>query len=118
MSGPCLLAHRIPLAIALEVLMTGEFIKAEEALRLGLVNRVVPPEELLATADALAARINENAPVAVRAMKEATLRGLNLDFPERLRMARAVSERVAASEDAAEGLRAFNEKRKPVWLGR
>ena len=117
MSGPCLLAHRVPLATALEVLMTGEVLSAERALQIGLVSRVVPPEELLPTAEALAAQINENAPLAVRAIKEASLRGLGLPLPERLKMARAVSNKVAASEDTKEGLAAFAEKRKPVWKG-
>jgi len=117
-SGPTLLAHHIPLTVAFEILMTGDPLKAEEALRIGLVSRVVPPEELAATAASLAARINENAPMAVRAIKEATRRGLGLEVPERVRLARAVSDRLAGSADAIEGLAAFSEKRKPVWQGR
>jgi enoyl-CoA hydratase/carnithine racemase len=117
-SGPTLLAHRVPLNIALEILMTGEPIRAEQALRLNLVNRVVEPEELLPTAYALAAQINQNAPLAVRAMKEATLRAFNLPFPERVHLAREVSDRLISTADHEEGLRAFNEKRKPVWTGR
>jgi enoyl-CoA hydratase/carnithine racemase len=117
-SGPTLLAHRIPLSAAFETLMTGEFIDADDALRLGLVSRVVPPAELLPAAEALARTINANAPLAVRAIKEATLRGLGLPFPERVKLARTVSDRLTSTADHAEGLAAFAEKRKPSWQGR
>jgi enoyl-CoA hydratase len=117
MSGPLLLAHQIPRNVALELLMTGEFLSARDALRLNLVNRVVPADELMPTVDALAARIRDNAPLAVRAVKEATLRGLGLDLPERMKLGRAISNRVEVSKDAREGLAAFKEKRTPRWVG-
>lgn len=117
-SGPCLLAHRIPLNFALEALMTGEFFTVEQAERLKLVNQVVPHDELLAAADNLVERIRCNAPLAVRAIKEATLRGLGMSLENRVRFAALMNRRVRETEDAQEGLRAFAEKRQPVWQGR
>jgi enoyl-CoA hydratase len=117
MSGPVMLAHQVPHNVAMELLMTGDFLSARDALRFNLVNRVVPADELAATVDALAAKIRDNAPLAVRAMKEATLHGLGLDLAERLKTARAISNRVEVSQDAREGLAAFKEKRTPRWVG-
>ena len=117
-SGPCLLAHQVPLGIALGYLMRGKPIGPEEALRLNLVHEVVPHEELMPAAERWAAEILENAPLAVHAIKEATLRGLEMPVGERVRMARAVANRVLESEDSKEGIIAFGEKRKPVWRGR
>ena len=117
-SGPVILSHRIPLCNALEALFTGEFIPAEEALRLGLVNYVVPQAEVLSKAQELADKILQNAPLAVRAMKEAAIRGMHLSVHDRLGLATAVFDRVRHSEDAQEGLDSFQEKRAPVWKGR
>lgn len=117
-SGPCLLAHQIPLGMALGYLMTGKPIGPQDALRLNLVHEVVPHEELLLAAERWAAEILENAPLAVHAIKEATMRGLEMPISERVRMARAVANRVLESEDSKEGIRAFAEKRKPRWMGR
>ena len=118
MSGPILLTRRIPMNLAMQLLMTGDFLGAEEALRLNLVNQVVPSDELLPVAEAVARRILENAPLAVRAMKEATWRGVNLELEDHLKLARDISNRVEVSDDAKEGLRAFQEKRAPRWAGR
>lgn len=117
MSAPLLLAQQIPLNVAMELMMTGEFLSARDALRLNLVNRVVPPEELMPTVEALAGQIRDNAPLAVRAVKEAALRGFGLDLQERLTMGRAISNRIEVSKDAKEGLLAFKEKRTPQWVG-
>ena len=114
-SGPTMLARRVPLNKALEILLTGEFIDAEEALELGLVNRVVPHDQLMTEAKAMADRILENAPLAVRAMKEATVRTLSLPAGEAYKLAGQILEGVEKTEDAQEGLRAFKERRKPVW---
>jgi enoyl-CoA hydratase/carnithine racemase len=107
-----------PLGAALEMILTGERISAEEALRLGILNRVVPPAELLPTARALAERICRNGPLAVRAAKQAAYRGLHLPLDEALRLEQLLAEPVRQSEDAQEGPRAFVEKRPPVFKGR
>ena len=117
-SGPVTLSHRIPLNKAMELLLTGDFLSAQDALGLGLVNYVVPPGELMARAEKVAAKILENAPLAVRAMKEAAIPGIHLSLEERLKRATAVFDRVHGTEDASEGLKAFQEKREPVWKGR
>lgn len=117
-SAPSLLAHAVPLPRAMELMLTGDFIGADEALRLGLVNRVVPAGTALDAALAMAATICRNAPLAVRAIKEATIRGLHLPLADRMRIAVDLLDRVNRSEDALEGLRAFREKRQPVWQAR
>jgi len=117
-SGPTLLAQRVPLGRAMEILFTGDFFSAQEALDLGLVNRVVPHQELMAETEALARKILANAPLAVRAIKEAAIRGLGLPLDQRVRLARQVADHLKQSQDAQEGLAAFREKRAPVWKGR
>src|SRR4051794_12822680 len=117
MSGPCLLTEQVPHNVAMEFLMTGEFVGAQDALRLNLINRVVPPDEVMATAEAMATKIRDNAPLAVRGIKEATLRGRRVPLDERLKIGRAIANRVEVSADAQEGLAAFKEKRAPRWPG-
>lgn len=117
MSGPCLLTEQVPHNVAMEFLMTGEFCSAEDALRLNLVNRVVPADEVMATAEAVATKIRDNAPLAVRGIKEATLRGKGVPLAERLKIGRSIANRVEVSADAKEGLAAFKEKRAPRWTG-
>ena len=97
--------------------MTGDFIDAHEAYRVGLVNRVVPLSQLIPTAEALAARICENGPLAVRAVKEAAYRGLDMTLSEGIRLEQEIVERLSKTEDLKEGPRAFAEKRKPVYKG-
>ena len=108
----------IPFGLALEMLMTGDLIPAQEACRLGLVNKVVPAAELLPAALSLADRINENGPLAVRAVKEAACRGMQMSLAEGLQLETLIVNRVRQSEDSWEGPRAFAEKRKPVFKGR
>jgi len=107
----------IPFGIALEILMTGDLISAQEAFRVGLVNRVVPLADLMPTALALANRINENGPLAVRAVKEAAYKGIQMPLNEALRFETLLLSKVRESEDAWEGPKAFAEKRKPNYKG-
>ena len=103
---------------ALEMMLTGEEISADEALRLGLVNRVVAPAELLAEAEALGQKIAGLAPLAIRACLEAVTRGLSLPLEEGLALERELFSRLFESEDVREGTRAFLEKRAPVFKGK
>ncbi len=118
MSGTQKIPRLIPLGPALEMLMTGDAISAQEAYRLGLVNKVVPAADLMKTAEALANKINENGPIAVRAVKEAAYRGLEMSLDDGLRFESLITVAVTNTEDAMEGPRAFIEKRKPVFKGR
>ncbi|HLJ60041.1 MAG TPA: enoyl-CoA hydratase-related protein [bacterium] len=117
-SGPTLLARKIPLNIAMEYLLTGEFLGAQEALALHLVNHVVPSGDVRARAFEMAHKIAANAPLAVRAMKEATLRTLPMRPDDAYRYATQLLRELERTEDAQEGSRAFLEKRAPVWRGR
>lgn len=117
-SGPTLLARMVPYPLAMEYLFTGEPMDAPTAQRLGLVNRVVPDGQALSAAESLAERILENAPLAVRAMKEATLKTRHLRAEDAYMLGRFLLEQVDESADSREGLLAFKEKRKPVWQAR
>jgi enoyl-CoA hydratase/carnithine racemase len=111
------IGQRIPLAVALEIVLTGETIDAGRAYELGLVNKVMPPDEVLDGAHALAERIAANGPLGVAASKE--LVRLAAVAPDRAKERLAEWQKlVFSSDDAQEGARAFVEKRRPVWTGR
>jgi E-phenylitaconyl-CoA hydratase len=112
------LPRLIPLGKSLEMILTGERIDAQEAYRIGLVNRVVPPDQLLPEATKLAERICRNAPLAVQAAKEAVYRGMDLPLSEGLRLEQFLAEPIFQSEDAKEGPRAFFEKRPALFKGK
>ncbi len=112
------LPRAIPLAKAMEMILLAEPIDAQEAHRLGLVNRVVPLSELMPTALQWAQTLCERGPLAVRAAKEAVLRGLELPLAEGLRFEAFLSGTLRGTEDAQEGPRAFVEKRRPIFKGR
>lgn len=115
--GPMRLARMIPLTSAMEMLLTGDPIDAGAALRLGIISRIVPPEELQAQAEDLARRILRNAPLAVEAVKELALRALDLPWEPVARMSELYRALIGTTEDAKEGPRAFVEKREPVFRG-
>jgi enoyl-CoA hydratase/carnithine racemase len=103
---------------ALEMILTGARVPAAEALRIGLVERVVPVAELMPAALAMAAAIADKAPVALRYAKEAVVSGLALPLADGLRLENDLATLLRTTEDRVEGARAFVEKRKPKWSGR
>jgi E-phenylitaconyl-CoA hydratase len=108
----------VGLGNALELLLTGDRIDAQRALQMGLVHRVVPHDRVKAEAEGLAERLCRNGPVALRCTKEAAIRGLDLPFAEAVRMGEALRRLALQSEDVAEGMQAFLEKREPRFTGR
>jgi len=116
--GALLLAKRVPRALALELLLTGDPIDAARAAEIGLVNRVVPEGGALEAAVELAERITANGPLAVTATKQIALSGGDWPPEQCWDQAAALTAAVFASQDAREGARAFAEKRAPVWRGR
>jgi len=109
------LPKRVPLAIALELAMTGDPIDAARALQLGLVNRVVPAASVLDEALALADRIGENSPIAVRNSRQLVREAGELSEAEGWKRTLELMMPVFESGDAVEGATAFAEKRPPVW---
>ena len=105
-------------AKAAEMIFLGVPMNAEEALRLGLVNQVVSPTQLLPTAKEWALKICEKGPLAVRRAKEAMIRGREMSLEEGLRLELAFFEEMLQSEDYREGLRSLAEQRKPKYQGR
>jgi enoyl-CoA hydratase/carnithine racemase len=103
---------------AMELLLTGERIDAPRAAEIGLVGRVVPHEALMDEARAFAARLLQGAPLAQRAIKEVAVRARHLPSLEAIRFGETMRKVAAATEDAAEGGRAFAERRPPEWRGR
>ncbi|TQC44545.1 enoyl-CoA hydratase/isomerase family protein [Rhodococcus sp. WS4] len=112
------LPSQIPWARAMELLLVGGMVPAEEALSFGLVNRVVPQDEVLPTAQKFAERIMRNGPVAVRKIKESAVRARALTWTAAFESEYELAAEVFKTEDAKEGLRAFAEKRPPVYTGR
>lgn len=111
------LIDQLPQAIAMEMLLTGDAIDAQTAERWGLVNKVVPLDQLMDTALAYARKIAANAPLAVQAAKELALRSRSLSLPSGLRMEQFVNHILQKTEDAKEGTQAFAEKRVPGFKG-
>ncbi len=105
-------------AAALKLLLTGGMIGAEEALRIGLVDEVVPAERLMARGMELARTMAAMAPLAVAGCLEAVRRGGDVGLEEALGVEAEIFGRLCGSEDKAEGTRAFLEKRAAVWAGR
>ena len=116
--GTVRLVRHISWCHAMELLLAAQPVTAQDAYRMGLVNRVVPLKDLMPTAEAMARQICENGPLAVRAMKEAGLRSLSLPMEEALNMESMVGKMIFTTEDAKEGPLAFAEKRAPHYRGK
>jgi len=116
--GAQLLPRIVGTSNAMYMLLTGQFIDATEALRIGLVNEVVPPDRLMNRAYELAAIICDNGPMAIRMTKELALRSRDLSIPDGIRLYQALNRLVELSDDLEEGTRAFAEKRKPEFKNR
>jgi enoyl-CoA hydratase len=111
------LPRQIAFPAAMEFLLTAEAFPASRALELGLLNEIVPGEQLQDRALEWARRITVNAPLAVQATKESVLRGLAVDQTTAFEIESEVAGRIFSSEDAKEGPKAFAEKRAPIWTG-
>ena len=116
--GALLLAQRIPRALALEMLLTGDPVDAARAARIGLVNHVVDDGQALTAAIELAERIAANGPLALIATKQIAAGGADWPADQRWHQMAALMAPVFGSEDAREGARAFAEKRPPIWQAR
>jgi len=111
------LPRMIPWCKAAEILLMGRHIDAQEAYRIGLINKVVPVEQLMPTARQWAEILCQAAPLSVRATKEAMIRGYSMSLNEGLQLTRELASSLRNTEDSKEGVTAFKEKRKPHWKG-
>lgn len=112
------LPRQMPYARAMEILLTGDLISAQEAYMLGFVNRVVPRAQVLDAAFEMAEKIAANGPIAVKAIRKSARETQGRPEPEALQMESELIAHVFQTEDAREGPRSFMEKRKPVYKGR
>jgi enoyl-CoA hydratase len=112
------LLRSMPPKVALELMVTGRRVKADEAAHIGFINRVVPAGELDTAVDELAATVAAKSPVVVRWGRDSFYRVLDMGADEALDYLHAMLTVTTTTEDAAEGLAAFAEKRKPTWKGR
>ncbi len=112
------LPRQISYCQAMEILLTGERIPAQEAWRIGLINKVVPAGKVLEEAQRYASLLAENGPLAVQAVKRSVLAGLGVPTAAALDKEFEIGVPVSMSEDSREGTKAFKEKRKPVFKGK
>ncbi len=108
----------IPWAKAAELLLTGKPISAQEAYRIGLVNKVVPSSELMPAAKAMAETVCRRAPLAVRAAKQAMIQGIDVSLDDGLKLERKLNDLLVNTHDFDEGCKANLEKRQPVFKGK
>lgn len=114
--GTVRLPRLVPIGIAMEMLLSGDLITAQEAYRIGLANQVVPAAELMPVAYKMAERFIECAPLAVQSIKETVIKTMGMTLNEALDA--RFGPNIMATEDAKEGTAAFAQKRKPVWKGK
>ncbi len=114
--GTIRLPRIVPFGIAMEMLLSGDLITAQEAYRIGLANQVVPPGEVLPAAVKMAERFMDCAPLAVQNIKETLYKTMGMELKEALESHFGIN--VSGTEDAKEGTAAFAQKRKPVWKGK
>jgi enoyl-CoA hydratase/carnithine racemase len=112
------LVHQIPFKQAMRLILTGQKITAQQALEMGIVNEVVPADQVLSKARELAQEIIQGAPLAIEASKAVALNSLNTSLERSILDLHPASVRMLSSEDAKEGPLAFSEKRQPRWLGK
>ena len=116
--GMWLYAKTLGIPKAAELVFTGDFLEAEDAYRLGMLNKLVPEEELEAATMEMARKIADGPPVALRLSKLMLYKALNMDLETAMQMSAALETITLTSEDHNEGVAAFKDKRKPNYLGR
>jgi len=109
--------RQLPYPLAMEFLLLGDQFPADDAFRIGLINKVVEKDELMPAALDYARRLCDNGPLAVRAIKELAVRSQYMHLQDGLRMESMSQRLLKETEDAREGVRAFAEKRKPQFKG-
>ncbi|MGH2506439.1 MAG: enoyl-CoA hydratase-related protein [Ktedonobacteraceae bacterium] len=112
------LPRMVPLARAMEIILMGESITAQDAYQMGLINKVVPQAELMHEVERWVSVLLERGPLALRAAKQAMLQGLNMPLEEGMQLEQRLFRQMLATEDAKEGPQAFAQKRKPEFKGR
>lgn len=117
-AGTYLLPRIVGLSSALELVCSGEIIDAQEMYRIGLVSKVVPNNQLMPTAIETAKKLMRGSPLAIRNAKELIYRSLERDIEEHIQANSSAFSMLTASEDHAEGVKAFMEKREPRWTGK
>lgn len=118
LNGTQCLPRAIPQAVAMKMLLTGEMIDAQEALRVGLVSDVVEPNGLMDLAEKYAKKIASNAPLSVKAAKQAVIMGMDMPLDHGIAFSHLLWGVLRDTEDRKEGFQAFSEKRAPQWTGR
>lgn len=118
LNGTQCMPRAIPQAVAMKMLLTGEMIDAAEAHRVGLISDVVEPGELMSLAKTLALKIAGNAPLSVKAAKQAVVMGLEMPLENGIAFSHLLWGALRDTEDRKEGFSAFAEKRAPQWRGR
>ena len=113
-----ILPKMMPLSAVMELVLTAEPVSAQRAYEMGFLNKVVPADQVVPEAMAMARKIAENAPLAVQYFKELAYRGLNMSSQDISALTYHMYDQLLETEDAKEGPRAFAEKRKPRWQGR